>query len=1039
MKRLIAWFAANSVAANLLMLFIIAAGLMSLSDIRKETFPSIPLDSVTVTVTYPGASPAEVEQSVCTRIEEAIFDIQGIEELNTTASENICSVSVTTQKGFETNDLYNQIKTRVDGITSFPLDIEEPRISANTTRRNTVLNLILSGSTDELTLKRLADKLRDELLELPSVTQVEQFNVKPYEISIEVTDRSLRAYDLTFSELADTVRRASLDLAGGVIKTTGGDILLRTQGQLRHGEQFGAIPLRAQPDGTYVTVGEVANVIDGLEQADMEGQFNGKSAVLITVFRVGEQSVLDVSAEVKTYMQKAKQSLPEGIALNIWQDRSKMFEDRLDLLVRSAVVGLTLVFALLVLFLRLRLAVWVSVGIAVSFMGALFMLPLFGSSINMISMFAFVLVLGIVVDDAIIVGERIFTQHRKGIFGLEAAINGAQEVSKPVVFAVLTTVIAFLPIFFLPGIEGKIWQIISIVVICTLAFSLIESMLILPSHLSHIDSTAKSRFGFLNYLSAKQEAFVDGVEKFIFEKYRPFLSLVLSWRYAAVAVFVAMFMVFVVLVKGGWIPMVFFPKVEGDMVTGSVRFAQGTHVDITRDAVDRMQLAADSLRAELMNEVHVDQFSGIVNALGSQPMSRTGNRGGHVGEVAIELVPAENRLVSNEIIMRRWREKIGEIPESLELSFNSSITHRGADIDIQLSGNDLQELNRAANRLKEQLGGYPGIFDVRNSFESGKRELRLQLKPYAETLGISYRELARQVRQAFYGEEAQRIQRNKDEVKVFVRYTEDERRSVYSLEHMTVKLPNGLEVPLSTVANITYDRSPSQIKRIDRKRIVRVTAHVDSGKTTANNVMADLKVTFLPSLEKSFKDVEWNPSGRQKNKGELISSMINGFYMAIMGIFAILAVSFRSYVQPIIVVSAIPFGLIGAIFGHALLGIDISLLSLCGMIAVSGVVVNDNLVLVDFINRARDRGLDVAQAISEAGVARFRPILLTSLTTFAGLTPLMLEKSVQAQFLIPMAVSLAFGVMFATTVSLLLTPSAYHILEDVKGFLKGGN
>ncbi len=1036
MNRLIAWFAANSVAANLLMLFIIVAGLMSLSDIRKETFPSIPLDSVTVTVTYPGASPAEVEQSVCTRIEEAIFDIQGIEELNTTASENICSVSVTTQKGFETNDLYNQIKTRVDGIISFPVEIEEPRISANTTRRNTVLNLILSGSADELTLKRLADKLRDELLELPSVTQVEQFNVKPYEISIEVTDRSLRAYDLTFSELADTVRRASLDLAGGVIKTTGGDILLRTQGQLREGEQFSAIPLRAQPDGTYVTVGEVANVIDGLEQADMEGQFNGKSAVLITVFRVGEQSVLDVSAEVKAYMARARNSLPEGIALNIWQDRSKMFEDRLNLLVRSAFVGLTLVFALLVLFLRLRLAVWVSVGIAVSFMGALFMLPLFGSSINMISMFAFVLVLGIVVDDAIIVGERIFTQHRQGIFGLQAAINGAQEVSKPVVFAVLTTVIAFLPIFFLPGIEGKIWQIISIVVICTLAFSLIESMLILPSHLSHIDSTAKSRFAFLNYMSAKQEAFVDGVEKFIFEKYRPFLSLVLSWRYAAVAVFVAMFMVFVVLVKGGWIPMVFFPKVEGDMVTGSVRFAQGTHVDVTREAVDRMQLAADSLRAELMNEVHVDQFNGIVNALGSQPMSRTGIRGGHVGEVAIELVPAENRLVSNEIIMRRWREKIGQIPESLELSFNSSITHRGADIDIQLAGNDLQELNRAANRLKEQLSGYPGIFDVRNSFESGKRELRLQLKPYAETMGITYSELARQVRQAFYGEVAQRIQRNKDEVKVFVRYTESERRSVYSLEHMTVKLPDGLEVPLSTVANITYDRSPSQIKRIDRKRIVRVTAHVDSGKTTANNVMADLKVSFLPGLEKSFKDVTWNPSGRQKNKGELISSMVNGFYMAIMGIFAILAVSFRSYVQPIIVVSAIPFGLIGAIFGHALLGIDISLLSLCGMIAVSGVVVNDNLVLVDFINRARDRGLDVAQAISEAGVARFRPILLTSLTTFAGLTPLMLEKSVQAQFLIPMAVSLAFGVMFATTVSLLLTPSAYHILEDIKSLLK---
>lgn len=482
--------------------------------------------------------------------------------------------------------------------------------------------------------------------------------------------------------------------------------------------------------------------------------------------------------------------------------------------------------------------------------------------------------------------------------------------------------------------------------------------------------------------------------------------------------------------------MVFFPKVEGDMVSGNVRFAQGTHVDTTRAAVDRMQLAADTLRKELKIEVGIDQFNGIASSLGNQPMSRTGIRGGHVGEVAIELVPAESRLVSNEIIMRRWREKIGQIPESVELSFNSSITHRGADIDLQLSGNDLQVLNSAANSLKEQLSGYPGIYDVRNSFESGKRELRLHLKPYAETLGITYGELARQVRQAFYGEEAQRVQRNKDEVKVFVRYTENERRSVYSLEHMTVKLKNGLEVPLSTVANISYDRSPSQIKRIDRKRIVRVTAHVDSGKTTANNVLADLKLSFLPGLEKSYKDVKWSPSGRQKNKGELISSMVNGFYMAIMGIFAILAVSFRSYVQPIIVVSAIPFGLIGAIMGHALLGLDISLLSLSGMIAVSGVVVNDNLVLVDFINRARAKGLDVAHAISEAGVARFRPILLTSLTTFAGLTPLMLEKSVQAQFLIPMAVSLAFGVMFATTVSLLLTPSAYHILEDVKALIK---
>ncbi len=1034
MNKLIAWFAANSVAANLLMVFIIIAGILSLPQIRKETFPSVSLDTITISVVYPGASPSEVEQSVCMRIEEAIFDVQGIQEMDSTSNENVCNVSVEVLKGFNIEDLYNDIKTRVDAITSLPLEAEKPNIAANSTRRNTVLSLIIAGPADELSLKNLAEHIRDGLLESPSITQVEMYNVKPYEVSIEVSDRSLRAYNLSFTEVADTLRRASLDLAGGVIKTLGGDVLLRTQGQLRQGDQFASVPLRAKTDGTYVTVGEVANVIDGLQQTDMEGRFNGQPAVLLTVSRVGEQSVLEVSQQVNDYIEKTRPLLPKGISLNIWQDRSKMFKDRLQLLTRNGFMGLLLVFGLLTLFLRLRLAVWVSVGIGVSFMGALFVLPYFDGSINMISMFAFVLVLGIVVDDAIIVGERIFTQHRNGIYGLQASITGAQEVAKPVIFAVMTTVVAFLPIFFLPGVEGKIWQIIAVVVIATLLFSLIESTLILPSHLAHIDSTAKSRVALFNYLSHLQQVFVEKFENFIFEIYRPFLSLVLRWRYATVAVFVAMFMIFFVVVKGGWIPMVFFPKVEGDMMVSSVRFAQGTHVDKTHTAVDRMQSAATDLRNALINEVGSDQFSGIVSSVGNQPMTRSGIVGGHVGEVAIELVPAEDRLVSNDEIMRRWREKIGPIPESVELNYNSTITHRGSDIDIQLAGGDLNELNLAASQLQEQLRGYPGVYDIRNSFEAGKRELRLQLKPYAESVGLTYSELARQVRQAFYGEEVQRIQRNKDEVKVFVRYTESERRSVYTLENMTIKLPNGAELPLSNVADISYDRSPSEINHIDRKRVVRVTAYIDSSKTTANSIMADLKQSFLPNLERQFSDVKWDSSGNQKNKGEMIDAMINGFIMAMIGIYALLAVSFRSYLQPFIVLSAIPFGLIGAILGHAMLGLDISLLSLSGMIAVSGVVVNDNLVLVDFINRAREKGIAVTQSIREAGVARFRPIMLTSLTTFAGLSPLMMEKSVQAQFLIPMAVSLAFGVMFATSVSLLLTPAAYHILEDVKVF-----
>jgi multidrug efflux pump subunit AcrB len=696
------------------------------------------------------------------------------------------------------------------------------------------------------------------------------------------------------------------------------------------------------------------------------------------------------------------------------------------------VLGLLLVFVLLVLFLRVRLALWVSAGIAVAFMGALLILPYFNGSINMISMFAFVLVLGIVVDDAIIVGENIFSNHRRGLFGLQAAVHGAQDVARPVIFAVLTSIVAFMPILFLPGTSGKLWAVISIVVIATLLFSLLESLLILPAHLSNIDSTVKSRFSLLNWFSRTQVKFVDAFEGFIIKAYRPFLGMVLRWRYATVATFVGMFMIFFAIVVGGWLPMVFFPKVEGDMMVGSIRFAQGTHIAKTREAVNHMQQAAQALRQELITETGSDEFRGIATSLGNQPMSRSGISGAHVGEVAIALAPAEVRKTTNEHILNRWREKIGQIPEAVELTYSSTLQHRGPDIDLELSGSDMAQLRNAADALKDHLRGYPGAYDVKDNFESGKREIQLKLKPYAETLGLDFNDLARQVRQAFYGDEVQRIQRGRDEVKVFVRYSEHERRSLHTLENMTIRLKNGAEVPLYSVAEIDYGRSPSQIKHLNRKRVIRVTAYVDSTKTTSGQVMNDLRSGFLDTMADNFRGVKWDVSGSQKDKEELIDAMIRGFILAILGIYALMAIPFRSYLQPIIVVSAIPFGLIGAVLGHVILQLDISLLSLSGMIAVSGVVVNDNLVLVDYINRARAQGMAVAQAIRQAGVARFRPIMLTSLTTFAGLTPLMLEKSVQAQFLIPMAVSLAFGVMFATTVSLLLIPSAYHILEDLK-------
>jgi len=1035
LDKVIAWFAGNHVAANLLMLLILVAGALTIPQIRKETIPTVPLNRINISVVYPGASPTEVEKSVCTRIEEAIFDLDGIHQLTSTAAENNCTVQVEVETDFDIAHLLDDIKSRVDGITSLPGEIEKPVIR-ELLFRNRVINVVVSGPTDPFTLKKLTERVRDDLLALPSITQVELVNVKPYEISIELSDRALRAYGVTFAEVADAVRRSSIDVAGGIVKTVNGDVLLRTQNQASRGDQFSKIPLRAQADGTFITVGDVAHVVDGFQESDNEGWFNGQPAAVLSVYRAGDQSILDISDEVKNYITKTQPLLPEGVKLNIWQDNSQMFKSRLNLLLSNAVIGLMLVFSLLVLFLRVRLALWVSAGIAVAFMGALLVLPQFDGSINMISMFAFVLVLGIVVDDAIIVGENIFSQHRRGVYGLAAATHGAQDVAKPVIFAVLTTIVAFMPIFFLPGTSGKLWSVISVVVIATLTFSLLESLLILPAHLATIDSTANSRFALITRFSRLQQGFVSRFENFILKGYQPFLGLVLRWRYTTVAAFIGMFIIFMVVVIGGWLPMVFFPKVEGDMMVGSVRFAQGTPIETTRAAVDKMQNAAQALRRELNTETGSDEFRGIITSLGNQPMSRSGISGAHVGEVAIELAPAESRVTANEEILNRWRQKIGQILEAVELSYSSSLHHRGPDIDLQLTGSNLDSLKAAADGLKAQLRNYSGIYDVNDSFESGKRELQIKLKPYAETLGLDFNDLARQVRQAFYGEEVQRIQRGRDEVKVFVRFTEAERRSLHALENMTIRLKNGAEVPLSSVAEIDYGRSPSEIKRVDRKRIIQVTAYVDTSKTSSGQIMTDLKHGFLAGLSQRFRDVHWDVSGSQKDQKELIDTMIRGFILAILGIYALMAIPFRSYVQPLMVISAIPFGLIGAILGHFLLGLDISLLSLSGMIAVSGVVVNDNLVLVDYINRACAQGMPVAQAIRQAGASRFRPILLTSLTTFAGLTPLMMEKSVQAQFLIPMAVSLAFGVMFATTVSLLLIPCAYHILEDFKALLQ---
>jgi len=1027
MNKLIAWFAENQVAANLTMLLIVVAGILSLQATRKELIPNISLDKVTISIAFPGASPQEVEKTVCVRIEESIFDIEGIRKLVSSAAEGVCNVTASIDSGYNARDLMDEIKSRIDTVSTFPEQAERAQIRERSIK-SSVASVVVSGNVDEHTLKSIAEIVRDELTEIKSITQVELINARDYEVSIELSDNSLHEYDLNFDEVADAVRSSSLDLPAGHLKTDSGDVLLRTQAQAYTGEDYEKLTLRANQDGSSIKLADVADIVDGFEDVEFKGEFNGSPGLLITVYRVGEQNILEISDSIKDYIKNKSPQLPDGVALNIWQDKSSYFKSRMYLLIRNALTGLLLVFCILVLFLRLRLAFWVSLGIPISFMGAFWLLPHVDGSINMISMFGFILVLGIVVDDAIVVGENIHKNHLKGNLGLKGAIEGAQEVSKPVVFAVLTSVVAFMPILFLPGAEGRLWMMIPQVVILTLLFSLAECLFVLPAHLSTIKTHEKKE----NRFSRFQTRFSDWLENLIENTYRPVLLKVLHWRYVTLSVFVGVFIVFVSVLFAGWIHLLFFPKVEGDIAIASISFSQGTPVDKTELAVERIESAALELKQQLKLRTGEEQIENIISTIGLQAMNHSGKKGDHVGEVSISLRASEDRQVDSAEILRLWREAVGNISAATQLTFQSSLRDSGPEISIDLTGRNENELSIAAKALKSQLQQYSGVYDIQDSYETGKKEIRLHLKPEAEYLGINAKLLARQVRQAFYGEEVQRIQRGRDDVRVFIRYPKGQRQSVYFLETMFIHLNNGVDVPLSEVADIEYTSSPSEILRVDRKRIISVSAHVDQSLAVPAQIKESLNKDFLINLDKQFAGVSWSKSGRQKDQDELVTSMIRGFILALIGIYALMAIPFKSYSQPLMVMSAIPFGLIGAILGHMLLGLDISLLSLSGMIAVAGVVVNDNLVLVDYINRKREAGIELTQAIRDAGAARFRPIVLTSLTTFAGLTPLMLERSVQAQFLIPMAVSLAFGVMFATVVSLLLVPASYYILEDIK-------
>ena len=1044
MKGVIEWFAHNPVAANLLMFVILISGLATLSfGVKEEVFPEFSLDMISISVAYPGAAPQEVEEAICIRIEEEIDGLDGIKKISSTASENFGSVMVEVFPGTDNRELLDDIKNRVDAIDTFPAEVEEPLVEEVTNRRQ-VISIAVYGDAEESSLKELGSQIRDEVAALDGISLTTLENVRPYEISIEVSEEAMRRHGITFAQVAEAVGRSSIDLPGGSIKTGGGEILLRTKGQAYRGQEFEEIVVVSRPDGARLRVGDVATVVDGFADDEQEARFDGQPSVLVQVYRVGDQGATFVANRVREFVEERQATMPTGISLTTWADNSEILKSRKDVLLRNGAGGAALVVILLALFLRATLAFWVTLGIPISFLGAAWFMPGLDVSINLISLFAFIVVLGIVVDDAIVVGENIYSKQTKGTPGLKGAILGAQEVSVPVIFAVLTTVAAFAPLLNVEGQTGKIMRVIPLIVIPTLLFSLVESLVILPAHLRHV-SYREPRNAIGRGWRSFQSRIERGLHVFVDRVYRPVLDLALAHRYTTMAIGIATLLVTMGVVGGGKVRFTFFPPVEADFVIASLTMPQGTPADVTASAIARMEQTALDLQRQLSEDGGIDQFRHVSAVMGSKPLGAVrrpadggggGPSGSNIGEVTIELAPAEVRTVSSRDVVQQWRKATGSIPDATELTFTSSLFSPGDPINIQLNGADLGALRQAADKTKLKLAEYNTVTDIADSFREGKQEIEFSIRPEAEALGLTMQDLALQVRQGFYGAEIQNVQRGRDEVKVYVRYPAEERISLANLDNMRIRTRSGLEVPFGTVANAKIGRGFESISRVDRMRSVNVTADLDESQLSSGEVLQDMDKEFLPQLVADY-GIRYSFEGQAAEQRETMAGLARGYMIALFVIYTLMAIPFKSYLQPIIVMSAIPFGLVGVIWGHAILGMNLTILSMFGTVALTGVVVNDSLVMVDRVNNLRRGGASLIDAVRESGASRFRPILLTSLTTFAGLTPLLLEKSVQAQFLIPMAVSLAYGVIFATVITLILVPAFYLVLEDfVSGWKK---
>jgi multidrug efflux pump subunit AcrB len=1030
MKKMIAWFAGNHVAANLLMIFFLVAGTVTGLTMKVEVFPETDLDIISITTEYPGASPSEVEEAVLRRIEEKIAGLAGIERIDSIAREGWGTVTIEVVNGWDLKKLLDETKAEVDRITTLPDEAEKP-VVREVTRRSDVINVAVYGDAQEKTIKHLAERIKDDITNLPGITLAQLYGIRKNEVSIEISEATLRRYGLTLGQVAETVRKASLDLPAGHIKTAAGEILIRTKGRRYFAKDYSDVAVITRPDGSKVTLGQIAVLKDGFEDVDISARFQGKIAAMIHVYRVADQNALTVAKTVKDFIEKMRPELPEGVDIAFYADRSEILKSRLKLLLRNMGIGLTLVVMLLGVVMSLRLAFWVTLGIPISFAFALMLLPQFDISINMISVFAFITVLGIVVDDAIIIGENIYRKQEEGCGPLKAAVEGALEVGHPVIFSVLTTMVAFWPLLLAGGRMGKLMRNLPIVVILVLLGSLIEALFVLPSHLERSANKAARQ----TEAHAKEKRFSRWLKQFVNGPYMRAVDFCVRWRYATLSLGIALLTISYGVWYAGWVKFTYFPTVEGNTMRAYVTMPVGTAVERTWEVIDHLEQAALATVSEAeqnrpKDAVPLLEYS-MVQVGSHSGRGATEGTGAHLAQVWVNLVDSEYREISTAQLTRRWRRKVGSIPDAETITYRSEIHTAGNPIEVHLSSDDHDQLLAATADLKMELRSYPGVFDVGDSFLPGKKELQLKLKPAARSLGLTLEDLARQVRHAFYGAEALRMQRGKDEVKVMIRYPESERRSLGYVENMRIRTPAGDEVPFSQVAQVDLKQGYATIERAQRYRVVKVTADVEEKVTNANEVRKLLTTEFLPDLKARYPGLRYTIEGVGKQQEETWADVLKGFGIALFGIYALLAIPFRSFTQPFLVMVAIPFGFVGALFGHLVMGFNLSILSLFGMVGLAGVVVNDSLVLIYAANRFQSEGDRAHDAVIKAGCMRFRAILLTSLTTFAGLAPMIFERSVQAQFLIPMALSLGFGVLFATFITLLLIPCGFMIREDI--------